>query len=61
MKKILVSLMVIGLVSGGIGGVYTAFSNPAAAINNILTAGTLDLKTNDADGIDVTINFVLNR
>ena len=61
MKKILVSLMVIGLVSGGIGGVYTAFSNPAAATANILTAGTLDLKTNDADGIDVTINFVLNR
>ena len=44
--------MVIGLVAGGIGsGVYAAFSNPAAATNNILTAGTLDLKTNNADGV----------
>jgi len=44
--------MVIGLVSGGVGGgIYAAFSNTEAAASNILTAGTLDLKTNDADGV----------
>ena len=42
-KEVLVSLIVIGLVSSGVsGGVYTAFTNPATATNNILTAGTLD-------------------
>ena len=57
MKKILgltiAALMVIGMVGGG---TYAYFSDVETSASNILTAGTLDLKTNDADGVTATLD-----
>jgi len=45
MKKILVSMMTIALVSALIGGgVYAAFSDTESSTDNTFTAGTLDLE-----------------
>ena len=56
MKKIL-GLTIIALLVIGIAGVGTwaYFSDTEASTNNQLTAGTLDLKTNDADGVTQTL------
>jgi len=53
MKKILgltiVALLVMRLVGGG---TWAYFSDVEASTGNVFTAGTLDLKTDDADGKD---------
>jgi len=50
MRKILISLMTIALVSALIGGgVYAYFSDIEQSTNNTFTAGTLNLKVSDAD------------
>ena len=53
MKKILgltvAALLVMALVGGG---TWAYFSDPEESTGNVFTAGTLDLKTNDADGFD---------
>ncbi|MCD6240801.1 hypothetical protein J7K27_04675 [Candidatus Bathyarchaeota archaeon] len=44
-KKVLVSMLVIGLVSALAGaGIYAYFSDTATSSNNVFTAGTFDLK-----------------
>ena len=56
MKKI-VGLTVAFLLCLGVLGVGTwaYFSDTEASTNNQLTAGTLDLKTNDVDGVSQTL------
>ena len=50
MKRILMSMMIIMVVAGMIGGgVYAAFSDTETSSGNGLAAGTLDL---DVDGVD---------
>lgn len=56
MKKILglaiASLLLIGMT--GIG-TWAYFSDVETSTGNVLTAGTLDLKTNDVDGVSQTL------
>ncbi len=56
MKKtlalMLLALLLIALVGGG---TWAYFSDTETSTNNQLTAGTLDLKTNDADGVSQTL------
>lgn len=55
-RKILISLLAIAMVGAMIGGgVYAAFSNSETSSSNTFVAGTLDLKTNDADGVTATL------
>jgi len=50
MKKILISLMVIGMVCIAIGGgVYALFSDTETSAANTFTAGTLNLQVGSAD------------
>lgn len=45
MKKIIISLAIIGVVSAAtIGGTIAYFSDTEASLNNVLTAGAIDLK-----------------
>lgn len=56
MKGILFSLIVIFLMATLIGGgIYAFFSDVEQSTDNSFTAGTLDLKTNGADGVTATI------
>lgn len=51
MKKILVSMMTIAMVSALIGGgIYAAFSDPETGTGTAFQAGTIDLQV-DADGL----------
>jgi predicted ribosomally synthesized peptide with SipW-like signal peptide len=44
------------LISGMVGiGTWAYFSDTGTAADNVLAAGTLDLKTNDADGVTQTL------
>ena len=56
MKKILgltiAALIVMALVGGG---TWAYFSDPETSTGNILSAGTLDLKTNLANGVTATL------
>jgi hypothetical protein len=53
MKRILVSLMVIALISGLIGsGIYATFSDLETSSGNQFISGTLDLKLSDANETD---------
>ncbi len=58
MKKILglgvAALLVMALVGGG---TWAYFSDVETSTGNILTAGTLDLKTNDLDGVTGTLTL----
>jgi len=50
MKKILLSLIIIGAVGAVVAGVTTAyFSDTETAVGNTITAGTIDIKVNDAN------------
>jgi len=50
MKRILVSIVIIGLVGAAIGsGVHALFSDTETASNNTFTAGTLNLQVGSAD------------
>jgi len=50
MKKILVSLSIIGVVAAiAIGGTIAYFSDTETSVGNTLTAGVLDLKIRDGD------------
>lgn len=54
--KILASLLTLGLASAGLGyGTFAYFTDEETSTGNIFTAATLDLKTNDADGVTGTI------
>ncbi len=55
MKKILGLSIAAILVLGIVGvGTWALFSDTETSTGNILTAGTLDLKTNDLDGVSGT-------
>jgi len=55
-KKLVLSVMVILVVASVIaGGAFAAFLDVETSTNNTFTAGTLDLKTNDADGVTQTL------
>jgi spore coat-associated protein N len=55
-KKVVLSLMLILVAASVIGGsAFAAFSDRETSTNNTFTAGTLDLKTNDADGVTQTL------
>lgn len=55
-KKVVLSLMGILVVASVIGGgAFAAFLDPETSTGNTFTAGTLDLKTNDADGVTQTL------
>jgi len=57
MLKLLTSLLTIGVVSVAmVGGTLAYFNDVEASSSNILQAGTLDLKTNDADGVTATLS-----
>ena len=57
MKKILGLILAVILVTGISGiGAWAYFSDTESSPNNQLTAGTLDLKTNDVDGVTQTLN-----
>jgi hypothetical protein len=54
MKNILLSVVVIGaLVVAGVGGTLADFSDSEEELDDILQAGSLDLKVNGADDPDV--------
>ena len=57
MKKILMSIVVMMMVIAAAagGGIYAAFMDTESSTGNSLLAGTLDLKTNDADGVTGTL------
>ena len=55
MKKILVSMMTIAMVSALIGGgIYAAFSDTETSDTNQFTAGSLDLTVNGSNGTAFT-------
>ena len=58
MKKILglsvAAMMIMALVGGG---TWAYFSDPETSTGNILTAGTMDLKTNTTDGETATLTL----
>lgn len=55
MKKILFSLMTLVLVIGLTGaGAFAVFTDTEISEGNVFTAGTLNLKLNDADGVLAT-------
>jgi spore coat-associated protein N len=55
-KKVVLSLMLILVAASVIGGsAFAAFLDLETSTNNTFTAGTLDLKTNDADGVTQTL------
>ncbi len=57
MKKLLgLAIAVILIIGIGGVGVWAYFSDTESSTNNQLTAGTLDLKTNDVDGVTQTLN-----
>jgi predicted ribosomally synthesized peptide with SipW-like signal peptide len=57
-KKILVSMMVIGLVAALAGaGLYAYFSDTETSSGNTFTAGTLDLKVDGKDDPEVPVYF----
>lgn len=57
MKKILGLTMAVLLCMGMLViGTWAYFSDTESATNNQLTAGTLDLKTNNVDGVTQTLN-----
>lgn len=52
-KKILASMVVIGLLALGVGwGTYSYFSD-TETVQNVFTAGSLDLTVNDHNGVPV--------
>jgi predicted ribosomally synthesized peptide with SipW-like signal peptide len=54
MKSIFLSLLVVSaLVAAGIGGTLADFSDSEEEMGDVLQAGSLDLKVNDADDPDV--------
>lgn len=54
MKRILLSLVVIGLISvAAIGATRAYFFDTETSTSNVLTAGTLDLKVDDKEGTQV--------
>lgn len=56
MKRVLVSLIAICVVAWlVIGGVKASYVDTEQSTGNQFTAGTLDLKTNDADGVTQTL------
>ena len=58
MKKILVSLMTIGVVMAFMGvGVHALFTDTESASNNTFTAGTLNLQVGATDPCTETINI----
>jgi len=60
MKKIIGLTIAFMLLIGMTGiGTWAYFSDVEASTGNQMTAGTLDLKTNDADGVSQTL-FVTN-
>ncbi len=50
MKRILMSLMIIGLVGGLMGSALADFSDIETSHGNYFESGSLDLKVSDADG-----------
>lgn len=56
MKKILgtaiAAFLILAIVGGG---TWAYFSDPETSTGNILSAGTLDLKTDDVDGVTATL------
>lgn len=57
MKKVVIGLVIIVVVASFISGAaYAWFSDTEQSTNNQITAGTLDLKTNDADGVTATLS-----
>ena len=56
MKKILGLTVAVLLSIGMVGiGTWAYFSDVETSTGNVLTAGTLDLKTNDVDGVSQTL------
>ena len=56
MKKILGLTIAVLLSIGMVGiGTWAYFSDAETSTGNVLTAGTLDLKTNDVDGVSQTL------
>ncbi len=56
-KRILSSLLVLGLASTGLGyGTFAYFTDEETSTDNIFTAATLNLQTDDADGVTGTIS-----
>jgi len=56
MKKLVMSMLVMAMVVGAVGGsAVAAFVDVETSTDNSFTAGTLDLKTNDADGVTKTL------
>jgi predicted ribosomally synthesized peptide with SipW-like signal peptide len=54
LKSVLMSLVVVGVVGGMVGGgLFAAFSDTETSEGNLFTAGTLDLKVNGMDDPDV--------
>jgi len=57
MKRIIgLTIAVLLSVSMLSTGVWSFWADTESSANNQLTAGTLDLKTNDADGVTLTLN-----
>jgi predicted ribosomally synthesized peptide with SipW-like signal peptide len=48
---VLTGILALCLLAGIAGGTWAYFSDTEASSNNQLVSGTLDLKTNDADGV----------
>jgi spore coat-associated protein N len=60
-KRILASILVVGILASGIGaGVYALFSDTETSNGNLFTAGTLDLTVNGLNGANAQIFNVAN-
>jgi predicted ribosomally synthesized peptide with SipW-like signal peptide len=51
LSLVLTGILALCLLAGIAGGTWAYFSDTEASSNNQLVSGTLDLKTNDADGV----------
>ena len=57
MKRTIISLVFVALLVVGAAGIATwaLFTDTEESTDNVLTAGTLDLRTDDADGVTQTL------
>jgi len=61
-KKILITVMTLALVAVlGVGGAFAVFSDTETSEDNTFTAGTLDLKVDDADDPGVTTKITIDN
>ncbi len=54
LKQILISVILIGVIAFSVKFTVSYFQDVEKSENNVFSAGTLDLKTNNKDGVERT-------